>query len=92
MELTEQQAFVVRNLYLAALVPLATMTVFHLIGRLPRWVMAVPSRFRPIAMGPDGARIQLAHILVLWEIRQPRSCVIRDIPRQGVGNSEVRTA
>jgi hypothetical protein len=41
MELTEQQAFVVRNLYLSALVPLAVMTVVYLIGRLPRWVMAV---------------------------------------------------
>jgi hypothetical protein len=41
MELTEQQAFVVRNLYLSALVPLVTMIVFFLLGKLPRWVMAV---------------------------------------------------
>jgi hypothetical protein len=41
MELTEQQAFVVRNLYLSALVPLATLVVLYLLRRLPRWVMAV---------------------------------------------------
>jgi hypothetical protein len=41
MELTAQQAFVVTNLYLSALVPLATLTLLHLFGRLPRWVMAV---------------------------------------------------
>lgn len=39
--LTEQQAFVVRNLYLSALVPAATIVVLHLLKRLPRWVMAV---------------------------------------------------
>jgi hypothetical protein len=41
MELTEQQSFVVRNLYLSALVPLATMALLYLAGRLRRWVMAV---------------------------------------------------
>lgn len=41
MELTAQQAFVVRNLYLSAVGPLATLTVLYLLGRLPRWVMAV---------------------------------------------------
>jgi hypothetical protein len=41
MELTEQQAFVVRNLYLSALVPLATVILLYLVGRLPRWVLAV---------------------------------------------------
>jgi hypothetical protein len=40
MELTEQQAFVVRNLYLSALVPLASLSILHLLGRIPRWVMA----------------------------------------------------
>jgi hypothetical protein len=41
MELTEQQAFVVRNLYLSALVPAATVAVLYLLRRLPRWVTAV---------------------------------------------------
>jgi hypothetical protein len=41
MELTEQQAFVVRNLYLMALAPLAVVLGLHLLGRLPRWVVAV---------------------------------------------------
>jgi hypothetical protein len=41
MELTEQQAFVVRGIYLSALVPLAIVILLHLLGRLPRWVMAV---------------------------------------------------
>ncbi len=41
MELTEQQAFVVRNLYLTALVPLAAMVGLYLIGILSRWVLAV---------------------------------------------------
>jgi len=41
MELTEQQAFVVRNLYLSALVPLVSMILLHRIGWVPRWVMAV---------------------------------------------------
>ncbi|MCP3983532.1 MAG: hypothetical protein GY723_04045 [bacterium] len=41
MELTEQQAFVVRNLYLAAFVPLVVTIALYHFGRLPRWVMAV---------------------------------------------------
>jgi hypothetical protein len=41
MELTESQAFVVRNLYLAALVPLATVFILSILGRLPRWALAV---------------------------------------------------
>jgi hypothetical protein len=41
MELTEQQAFVVRNLYLSALVPAATVAVLYLLRRVPGWVMAV---------------------------------------------------
>ena len=41
MELTEQQAFVVRNLYGSALVPLAAMLVLYFLGRVPRWAMAV---------------------------------------------------
>jgi hypothetical protein len=41
MELTEQQAFVVRNLYGTALVPLAFVVVLYAIGKLPRWVMLV---------------------------------------------------
>ena len=41
MELTEQQAFVVRNLYLSALVPLVTMISLYALRRIPRWVMAV---------------------------------------------------
>jgi len=41
MELTEQQAFVVRGIYLSALVPLAIVIVLHLLGRLPRWVIEV---------------------------------------------------
>ena len=39
MELTESQAFVVRNLYLCALVPLATVLILS--GRMPRWALAV---------------------------------------------------
>ncbi|MCP4006835.1 MAG: hypothetical protein GY725_21860 [bacterium] len=41
MELTEEQAFVVRNLYLSALVPAAIVAVLYLLGKLPRWVVAV---------------------------------------------------
>jgi len=41
MELSEQQAFVVRNLYGTALVPLVAVVVLYLLGRLPRWVLAV---------------------------------------------------
>jgi hypothetical protein len=41
MELTEEQAFVVRNLYFTALVPLVVMIALYLSGKLPKWVMAV---------------------------------------------------
>jgi hypothetical protein len=41
MELTEAQAFIVRNLYLSAFVPLAIVVLLYLIGRLRRWVVAV---------------------------------------------------
>jgi hypothetical protein len=41
VELTEQQAFVVRNLYLSALIPAATVAALYLSGRLRRWVVAV---------------------------------------------------
>jgi hypothetical protein len=41
MELTEAQAFVVRNLYLTALVPLAVVILLYVSGRLPRWALAV---------------------------------------------------
>jgi hypothetical protein len=41
MELTESQAFVVRNLYLSALAPLATVFILYVSGRLPRWALAV---------------------------------------------------
>ena len=38
MQLTEAQAFVVRNLYGAALIPLLGVVVLTLLGKLPRWV------------------------------------------------------
>ncbi len=41
MELTVQQAFIVRNLYVTALVPLVVMIALYLFGKLPKWVMAV---------------------------------------------------
>ena len=41
MELTATQAFVVRNLYLTALVPLVAVLILYLSGRLPKWVLAV---------------------------------------------------
>jgi hypothetical protein len=41
MELTEQQAFVVRNLYVTALAPLVVMLALYLFRKLPKWVMAV---------------------------------------------------
>lgn len=41
MELTAEQAFVVRNLYLTALVPLAAMSLLFVSGILARWAMAV---------------------------------------------------
>jgi len=41
MELTEQQAFVVRNLYVTALAPLVIVLGLYWLGRLPKWVMAV---------------------------------------------------
>lgn len=41
MELTEAQAFVVRNLYGAALIPLLGVVVLTLLGKLPRWVAVV---------------------------------------------------
>ncbi len=40
MELTTEQAFIVRNLYLTALVPLAVVVGLHVVGRLPKWVLA----------------------------------------------------
>lgn len=52
MELTEQQAFVVRNLYLTALFPLAVVMALYLLGRLPRWVLIVyASSFLICAVG-----------------------------------------
>jgi len=41
MEMTPEQAFIVRNLYLTALAPLVVMLSLYLSGRLPKWVMAV---------------------------------------------------
>jgi hypothetical protein len=41
MELTGEQAFIVRNLYLTALAPLVVMLALYLFGKLPKWVMAV---------------------------------------------------
>jgi hypothetical protein len=41
MELTEQQAFIVRNLYVTALAPLVVMLALYMFRNLPKWVMAV---------------------------------------------------
>jgi len=41
MELTSEQAIIVRNLYVTALAPLVVMLALYLIGKLPKWVMAV---------------------------------------------------
>jgi hypothetical protein len=41
MELTEGQAFIVRNLYGTALVPLAFMIGLYRFGKVRKWVMAV---------------------------------------------------
>lgn len=41
MELTTEQAFIVRNLYVTALVPLAVMLALFLFGKVPKWAMAV---------------------------------------------------
>jgi hypothetical protein len=41
MELTQEQVFIVRNLYLSALVPLAVVCVLSALGKLRRWVAAV---------------------------------------------------
>ena len=41
MELTGEQAFVVRNLYVTALAPLVVMLSLYLFGKLSKWGMAV---------------------------------------------------
>ncbi len=41
MEMTPEQGFIVRNLYLSAFLPLAIVVVLYAVGRLPKWVVAV---------------------------------------------------